>query len=186
MWKRIGLILLLAGGCSKSTETFGAYAVGAYVGASSLSPSSDCKYDVDPASAAKLDDTKSRGTLVAPGRLKVTCGSNVTSYDILAPTRAKIRRSDGDKQDVKVGEKAMFRAEPFAGDRELASDGYLPVTWTPGPDCASTATTEIDVPVGGDSLHGTYSLELVGKAAGTCTLTAEVVGMKTTETLKIL
>jgi hypothetical protein len=181
---RIAVVLLLAAACSKSSKSAGAYAVGAYVGPSSLSPSSDCKLEVDPPSAAKLGDTKTTGTLVAPGKLKVTCGDNVTNWDIVAPTTAKIHRTDGDK-DVKVGEKATFQARPFGGDRELTTDGNFTVAWTPGPDCASTATTEVDMPAGGDSLHGTYSLELVGKAAGTCTLTAEVVGVKATEAVKI-
>ncbi len=180
MWMRIGLILFLAAGCSKSSKTAGAYAVGASVRAGS-----GCKYDVDPASAAKLDEAKTRGTLVAPGKLEVTCGSNVTRYDIVAPTMAKIRRSDADNQDVKAGEKAVFKALPFAGDRELGTDGHFTVAWTPGPDCANTATTEVDMPAGGDSLHGTYSLELTGKAAGTCTLAAEVLGMKATQAVTI-
>ncbi len=185
MRMRIGLVLLVAVGCSKSSKVAGAYAVGAYVGTSSLAPSPDCTYDADPASAAKLDDKKRVGTLVAPGKLKVTCGGNVTNYDILAPTAAKVHRSDADNQDVKVGETATFQAQPLAGDRELTSDGHFTVSWTPGSDCANTATTDVDMPAGGDSLHGTYSLRLVAKAAGTCTLTAEVVGVKATKTVTI-
>jgi len=34
-------------------------------------------------------------------------------------------------------------------------------------------------------LHGSYALKLIGKTAGTCTLTAEVVAMKATRQVTI-
>ncbi len=182
---RIALLLVAVGCSSKSAKTSTAYAVGAYVGPNALSPSTECTFDADPASAAQLNAGKTVGTLVAPGKLKVTCLGDVTTYDILKPTMAKIHRADADKQDIKIGETATYKAEPFAGDRDLTSRGHFAVTWKPGPDCANTATTEVDMPAGGDSLHGTYALGLIGKAAGTCTLTAEIVGMTATQTVTI-
>lgn len=184
MWKCLGLVAVVAVGCGRKAPR-DAYAVGAYVGPNSLAPSSDCTYDMDPASAAKLDAEKKVGMLVAPGKLKVTCKGGVTEWDVLAPTAAKIHRIDGDTPAVKAGEKGMFRATPFAGDRELTTDGDFTVTWTPGADCATTATTEVDMPAGADSLKGSYTIEVTGKATGTCTLNAAVLGVKATQAVKI-
>lgn len=182
MWKRI-VLLVVAVGCGKKAPRE-AYAVGAYVGPNALA-SSDCTYDVDPPSAAKLDADRKVGTLVAPGKLKITCKAGVTEYDILAATTAQIHRVDADTDDVKVGAKGIYRATPLSGNRELTSGDHLAVTWTPGPDCATTATTEVDLPAGGDSLRGSYTIEVTGKSAGTCTLSAEVLGVKATQKVTV-
>lgn len=186
MIPRIGALVwfVTVAACGSGSKPREAYAVGAYVGVGSVfGPGAKCTYDVKPPTAAELDPDNTVGKLVAPGEMTMKCESGTTlTYDIVAPTSARIT---GDGAAVKVGAKADFAAYPYAGNRELKTDGHFTVDWSFGPDCGSSATTEVDLPAGGDSLKGSYHLNVVGKARGSCTLTAAVLGQTATKKLAI-
>ncbi|MBS1118823.1 MAG: hypothetical protein H6Q90_1051 [Deltaproteobacteria bacterium] len=176
-------ILVFAGlalsSCGGRARTRDAYAVGAYVGVGSVfGPGPTCRYDAKPPSIAELNDEKTVGKLVGAGELTMTCESGYSeSFDVLAPTSAQIT---GEAQLEVGAAQASYAAVPRAGARELKTDGHFAVAWSFGPDCASSVTTEVDMPAGGDSLHGSYHLRVTPKSKGTCTVTAEILGQKAT------
>jgi hypothetical protein len=183
MW----ILVVGVAACGSGGSKREAYAVGAHVGGgSAFGPGPKCTYEVTPASAAELSPEKTVGTLVAPGELTTRCESGYTAtFDIVAPTSAKITDVLGVGDKLGIGTKASFAGYPYAGNRELKTDGHFEVMWMFSPDCASSATTKIDTPAGGDSLRGSYHLDVTGKAPGTCTITAEVLGQKATKTITV-
>jgi hypothetical protein len=139
----------------------------------------NCNYEATPTSS--LDG----GTLVGPGQVTKICGGTRETFEVVAPTGAQIQRIDGDVVLKPGGGPARFRAVPVAGTNELTTDGNFSVIWTPADDCTASVTTDVDMPAGGDSLHGSYTISVVPKAKGTCTLAAEVVGQKTSQKIVV-
>lgn len=183
--KHIALLLsVVAAACGGSGDSKrDAYAVGGYIGTGSvLGAGPDCTYEVTPASAAELSENKRTGKLLAPGKGTTTCkNGHKDEWDIVAADHVEIR---GDLK-LAVGKEGRLQAQPFAGKRELLTSGHFEVEWTPAPDCTGILASTVDTPAGGDSLRGSYSLETLGKAKGSCTVTAVVVGQKTTQTVTI-
>lgn len=159
------------------------YAVGGYVGVGSVwGPARNCSYEATPASS--LDGN----TLVGPGQVTRICADGKReTFEVLASTGAKIHRIDGDDglPLEAGGAAATFRAIPVAGSDELTSDGNFTVIWTTADDCKVSVTTDADMPAGGDSLRGSYTIKVVPKVTGTCTLSAEVVGQKATQKIVV-
>ncbi len=167
-------------GCGGGSGRKPMYAVGASVGVGSIwGAAPNCSYEATPASS--LDG----GTLVGPGQVTKICGAQRESFEVVAPTGAQVRRIDGDVVLKPGGAPASFRAVPVAGANELATDGNFTVIWTPADDCTASVTTDVDMPAGGDSLRGSYTIKVVPKAKGTCTLTAEVVGQKASQKIVV-
>ncbi len=183
---RILSLCSLVLGCGSGSKSLpDALAVGAYLGggSSAFGPSSvKCTYAATPPAIVELSADRQRGTVVGVGRVTRTCDSGVvTTYDTVAPAGAKIVG----EPNVKIGVASDFSATPVKGGRELTSEGTFEVRWSFGPDCAVSATTEVDMPAGGDSLHGSYHLSVIGKAKGSCTITGEVLAQKTSLVLTI-
>jgi hypothetical protein len=187
--KQLGLLVsvvsiaAMVSACGSKAKERDAYAVGGWIGTGSVfGPGAKCTYDITPASAADMSETKGSGKLVAPGKGTVTCESGYTDeFDIVAADSMKI---DGEDK-IAVGKEGALHVSMFGGGRELKTNGHWEVEWTIPPDCTSIVKAEVDTPAGADSLRGSYWLEMTGVAKGSCTVTASVLGQKQTRTITV-
>lgn len=176
------LVVALVAACSSKPER-DAYAVGGRVGTGSVfGPGPTCTYEVTPASAAQLWETKEGGTLVAPGKGKETCESGHTAeFDIVISDRITITGDD----KLAAGAEGLLRVNVFGKGRELKTSGHWKAEWVVPADCAAFVKTEVDTFHGADSLDGSYMLEMTALAKGTCTVTAKLFGHTATRTVTV-
>lgn len=184
--KQLGLLVVVVSiaACGSKAKERDAYAVGGWLGTGSVfGPGTKCTYEVTPASAAELGEGKTGGKLVAPGTGKTTCESGYKDeFDIVAADKLTISGDD----KITSGKEGRLRVALFGGGgRELKTNGHWEVDWTVPPECGAIVKTEVDTPAGGDSLRGSYSLEMTGVAKGTCTVTASVLGQTSTQTITV-
>ncbi len=178
------LVVAMVSACGSNAREREAYAVGGWVGNGSVfGPGPNCTYDITPASAADMSDTKQSGKLLAPGTGKMTCESGYTEeFDIVVADKMTVEGDD----KLAVGKDGSLRVSMFGGGRELRTNGNWTVEWTVPPSCDAIVKTEVDTPGGGHSLRGSYRLEMVGVAKGSCTVTAGVLGLTQAHTITVL
>ena len=160
--------------CGSSSAQRDAYAVGGSLGNGSVfGAGPKCTYEVTPASAAELYESKEGGTLVGPGKGTIKCESGHTAeFDIVMADKITI---SGDHK-LAVGKEGSLRVSVFGGGRELKTSGHWNAEWAVPADCAPIVKADVDRFVGADSLKGSYALEMTALAKGSCTVTASVLG----------
>ena len=131
------------------------------------------------------EGNKFMAKLVGEGMITKTCGDSKTVYDVVTATSARIEGPDTWK--VGTTDSADYhRFVPFAGARRLegvTQGGSSPV-WSLGADCAGVATFG---PVLGaqDTGGADISRTLAATKAGSCTISAKLLGVTATKTVKV-
>jgi hypothetical protein len=187
--KRGFLSALAVAACSRGSVQRDAYAVGTYIGAgSALISTALCTYDAPPTVAELFTDAQGRkfmAKLIGEGTITETCPRTKTVYDVVKATGGRI---DG-PQSCSVGGTETcgpFQFVAMAGARELRGvhQGGESPTWSLGNDCRGVA---VFGPVLGAQDTGGRSIirSLVGRHAGSCTVTARILGVAATKTVEI-
>jgi hypothetical protein len=186
--KAILVVAIIAIAGCKSRPPRAAHAVGTYLGGgSTLTGPSSCTYDAAPAVAELATDASGKkfmAKLVGEGTITETCGDTKTIYDVVTATAARI---DG-PATWKVGATASdhFSFAPLAGARVLEGvhQGGPSPDWSLGKDCEGVATFG-EVLGAQDTGGADITRSLIGTKAGSCTITAALLGVTATKTVQL-
>lgn len=191
MLRKTRLVALLAiaatAGCKDKGERE-AYAVGTHMGGGSvLTGSSSCTYEA-PAEVAELARNEAgeafMAKLVGPGTVTQICGSEKSIFDVVVPTALVITGPD----EVKAGttSEGAYAVVLLAGSRQLRGvrQGSPSPDWQLAPGCEGGAEF---APVLGSQDTGGRSIvrNLMAKKAGTCTITASLLGLRASKAVSI-
>ena len=183
------LLAIATASCAKSaSESRRAYAVGTYVGGRGLLGPPPCTYDAPPSVAELSTDERGKpfmAKLVGEGVLNELCGEQKTPYDVVKATAARI---DG-PASCQVGASDggnRYELTPLAGTRRLEGigPGGAEPDWTLGKDCEAVATFG---PVLGASDTGGRDVTrtLIALKAGSCTISAALLGVSAQKTISV-
>lgn len=158
------------------------------MGGGSIFGPESCSYFAKPEVAELSADNRGNifmATLVGEGTVTKTCGETKISYDVRTATAARIKGPGAWKIGAPTPT-ARLEFIPLAGSRELLGvrSGSAGPDWSLGNDCAGVATF---APVLGaqDTGGADVSRSLVATKPGTCTISATMLGVTATKTVKV-